>query len=308
MDGIIKGITLNLKNIKKNGSLYLLLLPSVALLFCFAYMPMYGVIIAFKDFSPALGIWNSPWAGMKYFNQFFHSYQFINTIRNTLNISLYSLLVGFPFPIMLALMCNQMARQGFKKVFQVITYLPHFISTVVMSGLILIFLSPSSGLIGILFGLFGLEAPNLMGNSGAFSSVYVWSDIWQHTGWDSIIYLAALASIDPTLYEAATVDGASKWKKMLHIDLPLLLPTATILFIMRAGGIMSVGFEKVFLLQNTLNLTASEILSTYVYKIGMQSSQYSLSAAIGLFNTLINFAILLLVNWLSKKMSKTSLL
>lgn len=297
-----------LKNLKKSGPLYALLLPSMILLICFTYLPMYGIIIAFKDYSPALGIWGSPWVGFKHFVQYFNSYQFELTIKNTLNISLYSLLVGFPLPIALAILCNQIRVGMFKKVFQVTTYLPHFISTMVMCGMILIFLSPSNGMIANLLSLIGIEMPNILSKSSLFSSVFVWSDVWQHVGWDSIIYLAALSAINPTYYEAATVDGASKMQKIIYIDLPLLLPTAMILLILRAGGLLSVGFEKVLLLQNPMNLTGSEVISTYVYKLGLQNFQYSLSTAIGLFNTVVSVIILLSVNWLSKRLTKTSLL
>lgn len=297
-----------LKNLKKSGPLYALLLPSMILLICFTYLPMYGIIIAFKDYSPALGIWGSPWVGFKHFVQYFNSYQFELTIKNTLSISLYSLLVGFPLPIALAILCNQIRVGMFKKVFQVTTYLPHFISTMVMCGMILIFLSPSNGMIANLLSLIGIEMPNILSKSSLFSSVFVWSDVWQHVGWDSIIYLAALSAINPTYYEAATMDGASKMQKIIYIDLPLLLPTAMILLILRAGGLLSVGFEKVLLLQNPMNLTGSEVLSTYVYKLGLQNFQYSLSTAIGLFNTVVSVIILLSVNWLSKRLTKTSLL
>jgi putative aldouronate transport system permease protein len=200
-----------------------------------------------------------------------------------------------------------MKTKMFKKVFQVITYLPHFISTMVMCGLILIFLSPSSGLFANLFKLFGAEFPNLMASAGAFKHVYVWSDIWQHLGWDSIIYLAALAGIDPTYYEAATVDGASTLQKIKYIDIPMILPTAMVLLILRAGSILGIGFEKVFLLQNVQNIMSSEIISTYVYKMGMQSMQYSLSTAIGLFNTVVNLVVLLMVNFFARKTTESSL-
>lgn len=295
------------KRLRRSGSLYLLMLPSLVILLLFTYLPMYGVTIAFKDFTPAKGIAGSSWAGLKYFRQYFNSYQFWITIKNTLVISLYSLIVTFPLPIGLALMCNQMAKKGFKKFFQVSTYLPHFISTVVMCGMIILFLSPSQGIIAKLLSYIGITLPNLMGKPSAFSSIYVWSEAWQHVGWDSILYIAALSAVDLSLYEAATMDGASKWQKIVHIDIPMLLPTATIMFILRTGSVMSVGFEKVYLLQNTLNSGASEIISTYVYKMGLVSSQYSLSAAIGLFNNIINLVLLLTVNYISKKMSDTSL-
>lgn len=305
----VKGTQASLgRRMKKSIPLYILLLPSAVLLFCFAYLPMYGLIIAFKDFSPALGIMGSPWVGFKHFIKFFNSYQFAITLKNTLVISVYGIIVGFPLPIALALLCNQIKNQKFKKVFQVTTYLPHFISTMVMCGLILIFLSPSSGIIANVFRLFGIQIPNFMASVSAFKHVYVWSDIWQHLGWDSIIYLAALSAIDPTYYEAATIDGASTMQKIRYIDLPLILSTAMILLILRAGSILGIGFEKVFLLQNTQNALGSEIISTYVYKVGMQSFQYSLSTAIGLFNTVVNLAVLLIVNWFSKKTTDTSLI
>ncbi len=296
------------KKLSRNWGLYLLLLPAVVILILFTYQPMFGITIAFKDFTPAKGIWGSPWAGFKYFTQFFNSYQFWPTIKNTLEISIYSILVTFPLPIFIALLCNQISSKKFRKFFQVSTYLPHFISTVVMCGMIILFLSPSTGVISKLLSYIGITMPNVMGQPQSFSSIYVWTEAWQHVGWDSILYIAALSAIDPALYEAATVDGASKWQKILKIDIPLLLPTATIMFILRAGSVMSVGFEKVYLLQNPLNLTSSEIISTYVYKIGLVSNQYSLSAAINLFNNVINFALLLVVNWFSGKMSETTLL
>lgn len=297
-----------IQGLKSSRALYLLLLPSFIIFLLFTYYPMYGVIIAFKDFSPAQGILGSPWVGFKNFIQYFNSYQFWPTIRNTIVISLYTIVVTFPLPVFLALMCNQIRARRFKKFFQVSTYLPHFISTVVMCGMIILFLSPSTGIIAKLAGLFGFTLPNLMGSASAFPSIYVWTEAWQHVGWDSILYIATLSAIDPTLYEAATMDGASKWKRMIHIDIPALLPTATIMFILRMGSVMSVGFEKIYLLQNTLNSSTSEIISTYVYKMGLVSNQYSLSSAIGLFNNVINLVLLLLVNYTSKKLSDTSLI
>ena len=295
------------RKIKSNIPLYVLLFPSIILLIMFAYIPMFGLVIAFKDYSPANGILNSPWVGFKYFTQFFNSVQFGTTMMNTLKISIYSILVGFPLPILLALLCNQLRAGKFKKVFQVTTYLPHFISTMVMCGIIILFLSPNSGLIANIFKSLGWTMPNLLSKPESFAGVYVWSDVWQHIGWDSIIYLAALSAIDPTYYEAATMDGASRMQKILNIDLPLLLPTAMILLILRAGSLLSIGFEKVLLLQNPLNLAGSEVISTYVYKVGMLNFQYSYSTAIGLFNTVVNLIILLSVNWFSKRYTKTGL-
>lgn len=299
----------SVRRITRNWGLYLLLLPSLVLLVMFAYKPMYGIIIAFKDYKNSLGIMGSPWSDplLKNFMRFFNSFQCKTTIRNTLWLSLYSMLAGFPIPIMLALMINQITAKRFRKGFQTILYLPHFISTVVMVGLLLIWLSPSTGLIGTIYRMFGKEAPNLMGMASAFPSLYVWSDVWQHAGWDSIIFLAALSSIDPTLYEAATVDGASRWQKLCYIDLPLILPTACIMLILRAGNLMNVGFEKVFLMQNDLNMQTSEVIATYVYKMGLKNNQYAVSTAVNLFNNVINFVLLVLVNGVTRKLGDTSL-
>lgn len=297
------------KRISRNWGLYLLLLPALVLLILFAYKPMYGVVIAFKNYKNSLGILGSPWANplFKNFQRFFNSYQCETTIRNTLRLSLYSLAVGFPIPIILALMINQITAMRFRRTFQTILYLPHFISTVVMVGLLLIWLSPSSGLVGAFYRLLGKDAPNVMTSASGFPSIYVWSDIWQHAGWDSIVFLAALSSIDPTLYEAATVDGATRWQKMRYIDLPLLMATACIMLILRAGNLMNVGFEKVFLMQNDLNMSTSEIIATYVYKMGLRNSQYAVSTAVNLFNNLVNFVLLLLVNCVTRKLGETSL-
>jgi putative aldouronate transport system permease protein len=295
--------------IKNNAGLYLLLLPSLSLVFIFAYMPMYGVVIAFKDFRPGLGILGSPWSDpiFKHFIKFFKTYQFGLVLKNTLVLSFYSLIAGFPFPIIIALAVSQMRARRFQRFFQTVLYLPHFISTVVMVGLIILWLSPGNGLIGQIYRLFDVEAPNLMGSKSAFSSVYVWSDVWQNVGWNSIIFFAALTAVDPTLYEAATVDGANRWQKMLYIDLPMLMSTAAILLILSAGNIMNIGFEKVYLMQNNANLQASEVISTYVYKTGITQTQYSYSAAVNLFNTLCNLLLLVIVNQTSKRLSDNSL-
>lgn len=294
--------------IQRNWGLYLMLLPAVVLIILFSYRPMYGVLIAFKEYRPTDGIIGSAWADpwFKYFKKFFSSYQFKITIKNTLTITLYSLVV-FPVPIILALALNQMRNGRYKKIFQTITYMPHFISTVVMVGLITLILSPGSGVLGALSNLFGFEAPNLMGKASAFKHLYVWTDIWQHAGWDSIIYIAALAGVDLSLYEAATVDGATRMQKIKYIDIPMLIPTVVIMLILRTGGLLSLGFEKVYLMQNDLNLTSSEVISTYVYKIGVISTQYSYSAAINLFSTIVNFLLLISVNKISKKVSENSL-
>jgi putative aldouronate transport system permease protein len=295
-------------NIRRNWGLYLMLLPAVVLLICFTYRPMYGVLVAFKEYKPADGILGSKWADpwYKYLLKFFKSYQFRATIKNTLTITLYSL-VTFPIPIILALGINQMRNGRYKKVFQTITYMPHFISTVVIVGLITLLLSPGSGVFGAICNVLGVEAPNLMGKASAFKHLYVWSDIWQNAGWDSIIYIAALSSISPSLYEAATVDGATNLQKIRYIDIPMLIPTVVILLIMRVGGLMNLGFEKVYLMQNDLNLTSSEVIATYVYKIGVINTQYSYSAAINLFSTIVNFILLISMNQISKRASENSL-
>jgi putative aldouronate transport system permease protein len=204
-------------------------------------------------------------------------------------------------------MLNQMRAKRFKQVLQTVTYMPHFISVVVVVSMLTIFLSPSNGLYGNIMRALGLEAENIMGDAGMFRSIYVWSDVWQHTGWDSIIYLAALSGVDPNLYEAATVDGASRFKKMIHIDIPSLAPTCIVLLILRIGGVMNVGFDKAFLMQNPLNTSSSEIISTYVYKVGLVSGQFSMSAAVGLFNNAINFILLVVVNKISRRVSDSSL-
>lgn len=303
-----RGLTMIRRRLWESAPLYLLLLPALVIFVLFTYLPMYGVVIAFKDFKPAEGIMGSQWVGFQHFETFFRSFQFVPTIRNTVVISLYTILVTFPLPIAVALMCNQMRALRFKKLFQVATYLPHFISTVVMCGMIILFLSPSTGIIARLLSLAGVKLPNLMGSAPAFPHIYVWTEVWQHLGWDSILYIATLSAVDPTLYEAATVDGASKWHKMIHIDVPALAATAMIMFILRMGSVMSVGFEKVYLLQNTLNASTSEIISTYLYKMGLIRNQYSLSAAIGLFNNMINLLLLLGVNAVARRVSDHSLI
>lgn len=296
------------RDMKRNGTVYLLLLPAVAVILVFSYFPMYGIVIAFQDFKPALGFSGSPWVGFRNFTRFFGSYKFKDVLTNTLRISISSLLFGFPAPVILALILNQVKNERYKRVLQMVTYMPHFISTVVIAGMIMVFLNVNTGIYGFLMKGLGVEKPvNLLGSAAAFTPIYVISGIWQNAGWDSIIYLAALSGVDTSLYEAATVDGANGWKKVWYIDLPCLAPTMIILLILNAGSVMSVGFEKVFLLQNNLNMAASEVISTYVYKIGLINQQYGLSAAVGLFNTVINFILLVTVNTISKRVSETSL-
>lgn len=296
-----------LEKIWRYRGVYLLLLPSAILLFIFWALPLGGIVMAFQDFVPARGFFESKWVGLKHFKRFFDSPMSWPVIRNTVTISLYRILAGFPLPIVLALICNQMRVKRYKKVFQVITYLPHFISTVVLCGMVILFLSPGSGVIGVVLKKFGIQMPNLMASASAFPHIYVWSGIWQNVGWNSILYVAALAAIDPSLYEVATMDGATKFQKMLYIDLPLLMPTAVIMLIMEFGSVMSVGFEKVYLLQNTMNTSTSQIIATYAYELGLVNAQYSLSTAIGLFQSVVNLILVVAVNMITKKMSDTSL-
>ncbi|MDR2177739.1 MAG: ABC transporter permease subunit [Treponema sp.] len=296
-----------LEKIRVNAGLYLLIAPAVVLLALFTYKPMYGIIIAFKDYTFTGGILGSPWVGFKHFRTFFNSYMFSSTLKNTILISLYSLAAGFPIPILLALGINQMKTGPFRKTFQVSIYLPYFISTVVMVGIIILMLSPTAGLTGILYRFLGKEPPVLMGEPGLFIHIYVWSGIWQGAGWGSIVYLAALAGVDPELYEAATVDGAARLQKIWFIDIPMLMPTVVVLLILNAGSILGVGFEKIYLMQNARNLAHSEVISTYVYKMGLINAQYSFSAAVSLFNTVINFIVLIAVNRIARRVSDNSL-
>lgn len=298
-----------LKLMKKSYQLYLVILLPVVYLFVFKYYPMYGLQIAFKKYVATEGILGSPWVGLKNFEKFFNSYLFRRLIGNTLGISVYQLLASFPMPIILALALNNAKNEMFKKTVQTVTLAPHFISTVVMVGIVIQFLSPRVGIVNNIISAFGGTPIDFMGVPEYFKSIYVWSGVWQNTGWNSVIYMAALAGIDPTLHEAAIVDGANKFKRVIHIDIPGIMPTAVILLIMNTGRIMNIGFEKVFLMQNPLNLRTSEIISTYVYKIGLASAaaDFSYSSAIGLFNSLINFILIISVNKFAQKFGETSL-
>jgi len=293
--------------IKRNWLLYLVLLPAVLYIATFCYAPMYGLQIAFRNFRIADGIMGSEWAGLKWFERFFNTPRFWSILKNTLTISLYSLAVSFPLPIILALILNNVKNAKYKKFAQTITYMPHFISTVVLVGMMSVFFSPRSGVVNTLLGLLGIEPVYFMGSPEYFSHMYVWSGVWQTMGWNSIIYMAALAGVDPTLHEAAMIDGANKLKRVIHIDLPTIVPTMSILLIMNFGKIMSVGYEKVYLMQNDLNQSTSEIISTYVYKMGVLSQQFSYSTAIGLFNNVINFLLVIIMNRIVKKLSGSGL-
>ncbi|TXK76632.1 sugar ABC transporter permease [Paenibacillus sp. N3.4] len=292
---------------RKHWDLYALLLPVIIYFIIFHYIPMYGVQIAFKEFIASKGINGSPWVGFQHFERFFDGFYFWRVIRNTLGIGLYELIVGFPVPIILALLINEVQSKSFKKTVQTVTYAPHFLSTVVMVGMLLIFLSPRYGIVNTLIEWFGGDQIAFLTEPGWFKTVYVFSGVWQQMGWSSIIYLAALTGIDPQQHEAAKVDGASRLQRIWHVNLPGILPTIIILLILNVGSILAVGFEKVFLLQNPLNMEASDIISTYVYRSGILEAQYSFSAAVGLFNSVINFFMLVTVNFIARKAGETSL-
>lgn len=271
---------------------------------------MAGIQLAFKKYNMNLGIMGSPWIGFDNFKKFFRNYQFWRLLKNTLTLSLYGMLAGFPIPIMLALLLNSMNNLKYKKFIQTVTYMPHFISTVVMVGLIIQVFNPRIGLYGIIYSaVTGNNAPDVLGSASAFPHIYVLSGVWQSMGWNSIIYMAALAGVDAELHEAAQMDGASKFQRILHIDLPSILPTAIMLLILNAGSIMNIGFEKAFLMQNNLNLRSSEVISTYVYKMGLESAtgDYGYATAIGLFNSVINLILIVSVNAVSKKVTEQSL-
>nr|WP_230415035.1 ABC transporter permease subunit [Paenibacillus allorhizosphaerae] len=295
------------KRVLHNYELYLFILPTLAYFILFHYVPMYGVQIAFKNFIAVKGVAGSPWVGFEHFERFFESYQFITVMRNTLGISLYELLVAFPAPILLALLLNQVTSERFKKIVQTVTYAPHFISVVVIAGMLYLFLSPKHGLVNQILVLLGVDPVFFMASPEWFKTIYVFSGIWQNIGWAAIIYLAALSGVNPDLHEAAVVDGATKLQRIRHIDLPTIMPTIVILLILNVGHLMSIGFEKVYLLQNQLNIDASEIIQTYVYKAGLMNAQFSYSAAIGLFNSIVNFILLISVNQLAKKTKQASL-
>lgn len=299
-----------LKRIVRARQLYLLLALPLLYLLIFKYYPMFGLQLAFKDYDIGAGIWGSKWVGFKYFKKFFNDYRFWNLLVNTLRISVYQLVAGFFVPIILALSLNCLKHTGLKRVIQTITYIPHFISVVILVGILNQIFNPIVGLYGSMSQLLtGETAVDILGIPSAFSHLYVWSGVWQNAGWNSIIYIAALANADQQLHEAAQIDGATRLQRVRYVDIPSILPTATILLILDAGKIMSVGFEKAYLMQSALNLSYSEIISTFVYKqaFGTGSSNFSYSTAIGFFNSLINLILILVVNKLAKKFSETSL-
>lgn len=302
-----KGKAGALRRIGRCWQLYVLMLPALVYIVLFAYKPMYGILIAFKDFSMKKGILASPWVGFKNFERLFSSYWFPIILKNTLTISLLSLVIGFPIPIILALLLNEVRSNKFRSLVQTFSYAPHFISMVVMCGMVAMFLSPTTGVVNKLLNALGMESVFFMQEAGLFKWVYVLSGIWQGAGWSSVIYYAALSGVDKSLLEAADMDGATRLQKIWHVNLPVILPTILVMLILQCGSLLSVGYEKAYLLQTSSNLTGSEIISTYVYKVGLVQSDFSFSTAAGLFNTVVNCIILISANQLSKKVAKTGL-
>lgn len=291
-----------LKLMRQNYQLYIFLIPAIVFIVLFMYTPLYGLQIAFKNYRGGEGIWGSAWVGFKWFNQFFSTPRCWEIVKNTLTISVYSLVAGFPLPICLAIILNYVKNLRFKKFAQTVTYMPYFISTVVLVAMMNLFFSPSSGFVNTIIKAFGGEAVYFMGMSSLFPHMYVWSGIWQSMGYSSIIYIAALSGVSPELHESAVIDGANILQRIWHIDIPTIMPTMIILLIMSCGNIMNVGYEKVYLMQNDLIADVSEIISTYVYKIGLTNNQFSFSTAIGLMNNVINFVILVAANKLANKL------
>ena len=294
------------KQIKSRWQIYLLLLLPLIYLIIFAYVPMAGLVIAFKDYNFRDGVFGSPWVGFDQFIQFFNDRYFPRVVPNTIIIAVYSLVVTFPIPVIFALLLNAMRGQKYKKVIQTITYIPHFFSVIVMVGLLYQIINYRTGLYGALYSAFTGEFPkDILATGSNFYHLYVWSAVWQSTGYNAIIYIAALASVDQELHEAATIDGATRFQRVLYIDFPSILPTASIMLILAIGNVMNIGFDKAYAMQNSLNLNYSEIISTYVYKVGLAGgiTDFSYSTAIGMFNSVINFVLLLLANWGSKKLN-----
>ena len=307
----MKGKAIDRKKVLKkclgNWQLYLMILPALIYLILFEYKPMYGIQIAFREFNFRDGITGSPWVGLDNFKRLFNSYWFPIILKNTLTLSVTRLVFGFPLPIIFALMVNELSNGKIKKLVQTVSYAPHFISTVVMCGMIILLLTPETGLINIAIEAFGGESIAFMQKPEMFKWIHVISGIWQGTGWSAIIYFAALSGVDKSLLEAAEIDGANRLQRIRYINFPVLVPTITIQLILSMGSILSVGYQKILLLQNTMNLNASEVISTYVYKVGLNNYQYSFSTATNLFNSLVNCIILITVNYLAKKATKQSL-
>ncbi len=296
-----------LHKIYRNRYLLLLFLPCLVYYILFKYAPMWGILISFKDFKPFIGFSGSPWAGLKHFRNFFSSPDAWRIIRNTLQLGIYSLAWGFPFPVLFALLLNEVTSLRYKKLAQTVSYMPHFLSAVVVCGMITTFLSPIRGIINQLIGLAGIDPVNFLAQSGYFRTIYVVSDIWQQIGWGAIIYIAAISNVDVQLYEAAMMDGASKWRQIWSITLPCIAPTIVTMLILKTGAILEVGLEKVLLLQNPAIYETADIISTYVYRQGIAGSNMSYATAIGLFSSATNLILLLAANFLAKRFSETSI-
>jgi putative aldouronate transport system permease protein len=296
-----------LKRIVSRYDLYLMLLIPLLWYLIFMYGPMYGVQIAFKDFHPARGIMGSPWVGFENFERFFSSYYFSRLLLNTLTISILSLLIAFPIPILLALLVNEIQSNKYRKLVQNVTYIPHFISVVVIVGMLQLFLNQSYGIVNEFLELLGLNKIAFMESAEWFKSIFISSNIWQSMGYQSIIYIAALSGVNPQLYEAAKVDGAGRFSRIWHISIPSIVPVIVIMLILDVGHFMNVGFEKILLMQNDLNRESSDVIQTFVYNNGILLGDYSYSSAIGLFNSVINFLLLILVNQIARKKAETSL-
>lgn len=294
------------KDFRRNQAIYWMVLPVIIYYIVFKYVPMGGAIIAFKDYNPSTGIWGSPWAGLKHFQEFFDSFFFWRLIRNTLMIGFYDLIFGFPAPILLALLLNEIRHTLFKKMVQTFSYLPHFISLVVICGFIIDFTN-RGGVVNTILSWFGGSQDPLLANPNNFRAIYIISQIWQEIGWASIIYLAALSGVNPDLYEAAKMDGAGRLKQVLHITLPALMPVITILLILKMGSLLEIGFEKIILLYNPAIYETADVISSFVYRMGVVERDYSFTSAVGLFQSLINFVMLLSANTLSKRLSGNSL-
>lgn len=294
----------------KDWQLWIMLFPAMLYILIFCYVPMYGAQLAFREYSFDAGITGGKWVGFKYFNQYFSSSMFGTTLKNTFVISAVDILLGFPAPIVLALIINQIRSPRWKRTIQTTVYIPYFISTVVLVSMMNVLFAKKGGVLSDFFKMLGLvpEKANLIGQAKYFVGMYVGSGIWQGMGWNSIIYIAALSSVDTQLYDAAKIDGANRWQRVVHIEFPVLVPTIMILLIMRMGGVLNVGFDKTFLMQNSLNLQASQVISTYVYDVGVKSSQFSFGTAVGLFTNIVNFIFLLAANWVSKRVTGSGLM
>ena len=295
------------RSFRRHWQLYLLILIPLAYFVVFKYIPMANTVIAFKDYNVVDGVWGSDWVGVKHFERFFSNPIFWPVLGNTFLLSAYVVLASFPVPIILALALNEIRNGLFKRTVQLVTYAPYFISTVVVVSMTILVLSPRLGIVNEGLGFFGVPSVDFLGNPDYFRHIYVWSDVWQTTGYSAVIYLAALAGIDPALHESARIDGASRLQRIRHVDLPGIMPTAVIILVLAVGNIMAIGFEKAFLLQNPLNLSESEIIATYVYKTGLLNADFSGATAIGLFNSVINLALLLMVNAIAKRITGNGL-